>query len=116
MENYIKTHRKLSAVVVVIAVIILIAVIFTATAPSKPDTTASTDPNTQVGDSDVSPVIQYSNSIYTIREDPIHPNNITVTAYTGYRNAAVNKLYELGSNPTDYKITFNYESPFKNYE
>jgi hypothetical protein len=115
MENYIKNHRKLSATICIVVILLLFGAVYALSSSHKP-TTTSTDPNAQTGDADTSQTVQYSNSIYSITQDPSNPQDVSIKAYAGYRNAAVNKLHELGLNPTDYKITFNYESPFKNYE
>lgn len=38
---------------------------------------------------------------------------LTVTAYSGYRNAAISAIYDLGFDPAEYKIQFNdYTNPF----
>jgi hypothetical protein len=74
--------------------------------------------------SDQHPIIQalpYSNFFYTIgyRNDLSDPSGnsiiITIDAITGYRNAAIKQIRELGYDPAQYKIEFkNYESPFEN--
>lgn len=63
--------------------------------------------------------VPFSNLLYTIgyRADPSDPTGnsiiLTVDAFSGYRNAAINKIISLGYDPTNYKIEFkNYESPF----
>jgi hypothetical protein len=55
--------------------------------------------------------------VYTIgfRADPDVENGIIleIDAITGYRNAAISHIRELGYDPTNFKINFrNYESPF----
>lgn len=74
--------------------------------------------------SEKNPVIQvlpYKNFLYTIgyKNDLSDPTGksiiVTVDAITGYRNAAIRKLRELGHDPTQLKIEFTkYESPFGN--
>jgi hypothetical protein len=63
--------------------------------------------------------IPFENFLYTIgyRADPDDPTGdsiiIEIDAMPGYRKAALDKIRELGYDPTDYKINFrNYESPF----
>jgi len=63
--------------------------------------------------------LPFENLLYTIgyRADPSDSTGnsiiITVDAFSGYRNAAINKISSLGYDPTNYKIEFkNYESPF----
>jgi len=61
--------------------------------------------------------LPFRNFIYTIgyKANPDIPNGIilTITAITGSREAALNKIRELGFDPTDYEINFNnYENPF----
>lgn len=70
------------------------------------------------------PVIQvlpFSNYIYTIgyKNDPSDPSGesiiVTIDTIEGYRNAAVQKIRELGFDPSQLKIEFkDYESPFEN--
>ena len=67
--------------------------------------------NSSFGDNTTLP---YSNPLYSISA-PVN-NVITINADAGYRNAAVNELYTFGLDPTNYKIVFTYESPFKAYE
>ena len=74
--------------------------------------------------SDQHPIIQalpYSNFFYTIgyRNDLSDSSGnsiiVTIDAITGYRNAAIKQIRELGYDPTQYKIEFkSYESPFEN--
>ncbi len=53
------------------------------------------------------------------RSDPSDPSGnsiiVTIDASSGFRNAALAKIRELGFDPAELKIQFNnYESPFKN--
>lgn len=74
--------------------------------------------------SEKNPVIQvlpYRNFLYTIgyKNDPSDPTGksviVLIDAVSGYRNAAIRKLRELGYDPTQLKIEFiKYESPFGN--
>lgn len=64
--------------------------------------------------------LPFSNYVYTVgyRADPDVQDGIIITidTITGYRQAGIRKIRELGFDPTDYKIEFiNYENPF-NYE
>lgn len=67
----------------------------------------------------ITSVIPYENLLYTIgyRADPTDPSGntiiIEIDSMNGYRNAAINKIRDLGYDPTDFKIQFrDYESPF----
>jgi hypothetical protein len=115
MKNFINNHRKLVAVLFVAIVIILGITMYTIGTSTK-KTTVPFNQNTQVGDSDTSASIHYVNMLYTITQNPKDLTKITIDSFAGYRNAAVNKIYQLGLNPTDFKIKFNYESPFTRYE
>lgn len=60
------------------------------------------------------------NFIYTIGNSLKNPDNPTegivleIDAITGYREAALDRIRELGFDPTDYEIKFNnYENPFE---
>ena len=57
----------------------------------------------------------YSNMLYTISSASAS-STITIDAYSGYNNAAVDQISNAGFDPTNYKIVFNNESPFKAYE
>jgi hypothetical protein len=63
--------------------------------------------------------LPFRNYIYSVGyklEDIDNPSKgivLVVTAITGYRQAALDKIRELGFEPTDYKINFkDYENPF----
>lgn len=63
--------------------------------------------------------IPFSNFIYSIGYRLKNPDNssegiiIEITAITGYREAALDKIREFGFDPTNYEINFNnYENPF----
>jgi hypothetical protein len=63
--------------------------------------------------------LPFENFIYTIgyRTDSADASGnsiiLSIDAATGYRNAAIDKIRELGYDPTNFKIEFNdYESPF----
>jgi hypothetical protein len=116
MNNFVAQHRRLFATLFVVVVICLCGLVFAVTANTNKLTTPSVNKDTQTGDDDSQAFLTYKNSLYSITADPKDPHKLTITAFAGYRNAAVNKLYEFGLNPADYKITFNYESPFKRYE
>ncbi len=65
--------------------------------------------------------LPYSNLVYTIgysRTNPDDPKDqsivLDISAPTGYRNAAVEQIKELGFNPADFTIRFEgYVNPFK---
>jgi predicted PurR-regulated permease PerM len=115
MKDFINNHRKLVMTIFIAIVVILGIAIYTINSNTKTVTT-SFDQNTQTGDSDASASIRYVNMLYTITQSSTDPTKVTINSFSGYRNAAVNKIYQLGLNPTDFKITFNYESPFMRYE
>lgn len=63
--------------------------------------------------------LPYKNLIYTIgyRVDPTDPSDksiiLEIDASSGYRSGALQKIRDLGYDPTDFKINFkNYTSPF----
>ncbi len=65
--------------------------------------------------------LPFRSLLFTIgyRADTSDPSGksiiIEIDAASGYRAAAINKISELGYDPSNYKITFrNYESPFEN--
>lgn len=58
--------------------------------------------------------LPFSNYLYSISK--IDRGIIEISAYSGYRNAAIYQMYRMGIDPTDYRVEFNYESPFKPYE
>lgn len=118
MENFINNHRKLTLFILVIVSVglvwfVVLAAINTSNSPGSSDTSVEAS---QEGDNDTNQLIYYANSIYTIAQDEKDIRHISITAYAGYRTAAVNQLSKLGFDPTDYNITFDYESPFKRYE
>lgn len=115
MKDFINNHRKL-VMAIFIAIVIVLGIVMFAINSNTKTTTVPYNQNTQVGDSDTSATIQYVNMLYTITQNPKDLTKITIDSFAGYRNAAVNKIYQLGLNPTDFKITFNYESPFTRYE
>ena len=70
-------------------------------------------------DNPITDQLPFENFIYTIgyRSDPADSSGnsiiLSIDAATGYRNAATDKIRELGYDPTNFKIEFNdYESPF----
>lgn len=114
-ENYIANHRRLVVIVLIVVTIIVIGWIYFILSSQAVNNNGDTDSNIDGSGENVT--LPYSNYLYTIKYTPnSSEKGLTITAYSGYRNAAVNKLYELGLNPTNYKITFNYENPFKKYE
>jgi hypothetical protein len=118
MQNFINNHRRLALFLFVVASIALVSLIIIATINGS-NTTNTSDTSVeapQVGDNDTDQLLYYVSSIYTITQDENDNKHISITAYPGYRTSAVNELIKLGLNPTDYNITFDYESPFKRYE
>jgi hypothetical protein len=116
MKDFIKKHQKLVGFVFIIIVLIFAVLVFISVTTTNPNTGPFVDKDTQSADNDAGNPIQYVTPLYTLTADPNAPQNMSITAYSGYRNAAVNIIYQFGLNPTDYKITFTYESPFKIYE
>ncbi len=99
---------------VLLAILLIVLVYFAAT--SKTSLIAPFDKDFQTGDDDTPILIELQNSLYTVIQDDKDKKILTVTAFSGYRNTAVKELYDIDQNPTDYKIIFNYENPFKQYE
>lgn len=87
-----------------------VALLFLNTPPTQEEVTTH---DREVDGPGESLTLPYSNSLYTITETD--KSTLLIKAYSGYRNAAVNRLYEFGLDPVDYKITFNYRNPFKDY-
>lgn len=119
MEQFIKKHRKLAMAVLIGAVILVGILLFinrTNAGTTSRQAEQTADEAIEGGDNDVSESIQYKTPLYTLAGNPEKPEEITIDAYPGYRNAATNVIYQLGLSPTDYKITYTYESPFKRYE
>ena len=122
-ERFIVNHRKLVIFLTIIIVVGL--VVYIGYSATKSLNTTSGDLNTQMGDDDTqgsSLILPYTNPIYTIVQNPTKiagvpdADNLLITAPVGYRTAAARSLYDRGFDPTNYKITFDYESPFKPYE
>lgn len=61
--------------------------------------------------------LPYSSMLYSIDYQIIDNSVIIyIKSTAGYRNNAINKLYELGYDPADYTIEFSdYSNPFKEY-
>jgi hypothetical protein len=118
MQNFINNHKKLTLFLLVLVTGGLIWLVVVATLNTGTTLSSSNNPieATQEGDNDTDQLIYYANSIYTIAQDEKDTTHISIAAYPGYRTAAVTQLSKLGFNPTDYNITFDYESPFKRYE
>lgn len=65
--------------------------------------------------------LPYTNLVYTIGYSHTNPDDpkdksivLDISAPTGYRNAAVNQIKELGFNPADFTIRFEeYTNPFR---
>lgn len=113
IENFITNHKKL---VIVLLIIISTLILYFMISVSF-NTHNSTDTETSIDGMGERSTLPYSNYLYSIKyTEGSSKNDLTINAFEGYRNAAVDKLYEFGLNPTYYKITFNYENPFKKYE
>ena len=57
------------------------------------------------------------NILYTVTAEnkvtkPTDPLTLSVTAFTGYKNAPIDKIRSMGYDPTDYNYKFNSTSPF----
>ena len=115
IEEFIKNHRKLTILIsVIITGVILFLLLSSLTNNSSVvDDGLNNDGIDGLGEQST---LQYRNSLYTIAFTDEKKDTITVTAYEGYRTAAVDVMYDFGLDPTDYKFIFNYESPFKAYE
>jgi hypothetical protein len=118
VEDFIKRHRRLVIAGLLVAFVGLILMMVSFSGKSEP---TSVPDSKDYSDIEEAP-IPYSNSLYSIdyNENQIDGvpelNNIAINAYIGYQSAAVSEMYDIGLDPTDYKITFNHESPFKKYE
>ena len=120
MQEYIRNHPKITALLFIIIVIFIGVVIVVAAnnGDSQPARETAGVDTTQEATS----YFPYGNSLYSVTynktslKDIPADHNIYIEAFQGYRNAAVNALYDKGLSPADYKITFNYESPFSRYE
>jgi hypothetical protein len=80
---------------------------------------AQQEGETFTADNPITSKLPLENPIYTIgyRADPADPTGnsiiLEIDTMDGYRNAAINKIREIGFDPTNFKITFrDYESPF----
>lgn len=118
MEQFIQKHKTLALIVLIVAVGIFATIVFVnrvsiQTGDSSERTAEEAE---QAVDDDISEAIRYITPLYTVTGNEENLDEVTIAAYPGYRNAAANIIYQLGLNPTDYKITFTYESPFKRYE
>lgn len=122
LENFIVNHRKLS---LFLSIIILVGLVIFIGYSVNNTLSNTTDQDTEMGDDsggETGLVLPYENPIYTISLNTSaiagipKDKNLAIDAPYGYRSAAAQSLYDLGVDPTDYKITFNYESPFKPYE
>jgi len=108
LENFITRHKTATviAIILVMFVVIIIAVgsIINSVLPKDTGTDGPGESTT----------LPYSNDLYTI--SAVSDNTITIDAPAQFRNAAIQQLRTMGVEPTDYKIKFTYESPFKAYE
>jgi hypothetical protein len=119
--NFLKNHPYVSGLCIVTIVIILGSLVYVSSNNSSNSSGSATDTTTTdgydgsgyTGAADES-TLPYENYLYTISAPK--DNTITITAYDGFRNAAISQLYSMGVDPTNYKIVFNYESPFTPYE
>lgn len=111
IEDFINKHRPL---VITLFILVVVGIVAGIIIKSVHDNTSSNTTVVGVDGSEGDGFHGYSNYLYTISA-PVH-NVIQIDSYNGYRNAAVKQIYNAGFNPTNYKIIFNYESPFKPYE
>lgn len=116
MKDFIEKHRKLMVFLCIISVLLLIATVSISIIRTGIFSGPVVNKDTQLSDNDVGYPIQYISPLYSLSADSEKSEELTITAYSGYRNAAVNIIYEFGLSPTDFKINFTYESPFKRYE
>lgn len=105
LENFIAKHKIATVAAIIIVVIVVLVLSITSVLPKN----TGTD-----GSSEATSTLPYSNDIYTI--SAVKDNVITIDAPEQYRNAAIQQLYKMNIDPTDYKVRFTYESPFKDYE
>lgn len=113
MEDFLYKHRKLVTVIIVGVVLFFLFFLFT-TRP-KEIIQPVLDKDQQIGDTDTS-FLNYKDTHYSIVsgvDSPDSPQSLTINADPGYRNAAINQIYESSLNPTDYKILFTYKNPFE---
>lgn len=120
MQEYIRNHPKITALLFIIVVVCVgVAIVISINNRNTQQTIEAAGTDTIL---EATSYFPYGNSLYTVTYNGVsikgipNNNNLYVEAYSGYRNAAVNALYDKGLNPSDYKITFNYESPFSRYE
>jgi len=115
-EKFINKNRKL-AIILFTVLVVLVVVVFLYFLTSQNRESEADVLERQASDLKESQETAYSNSLYTISDRRRDKNIITIDANAGYRNAAINKLYDLGFDPTDFTIRFNnYESTFTPYE
>lgn len=108
LESFINRHKIATVITLFCAVALVVIILISSLIISvTPKDTGTDGP----GESTTLP---YSNDLYTI--SAISDNTITIDAPEQFRNAAIQQLYKMGVEPTDYKIKFTYESPFKAYE
>lgn len=120
MEDFIKRNQRPLTILLSLVFIGVFVVIFYQTFTTQ---TATEEVGRPVGEDGAGEVesLPYENALYTIRyqqtsDDRLDKESIVITAYNGYKTAAVEQLYEFGMNPTDYKISFESENPFNSYE
>jgi len=119
MNDFIAQHRKL---VVVIALLIVGGLIALVIYTGRPQTDTVTPQDTGLDGGNESTPLPITSPLYTVnyatKEDGSTDTSlIEIDAPFGYRNAAVDALYDVNINPAEVRIQFNkYESPFKAYE
>jgi len=121
MYNFIQNHKVIVYISVTVLLIGFAYISISSSFNNKSATTTAGD--IQISDSDqTGPFTPFSNSLYSININPNTVNGVPtgksliISAPTGYQSAAVQQLYTLGIDPTNYKIVFNQESPFTPYE
>lgn len=105
VENFVTKHKIVTLAAIVIVLIAMFGLLISSVLPKD----TGTD-----GQDEETATLPYSNDIYTI--STVSDNTITIDAPEQYRNAAIQQLYNMNIDPTDYKVRFTYESPFKPYE
>jgi hypothetical protein len=113
IKDFIDRHRALA---IILFFVVVIGVVTTSIIINVKNNTASTgDTGDSIDGYRESEFHGYSNMLYTISAVSAN-STITINAYSGYKNAAVNQISNAGFDPTNYKKVFNNESPFKAYE
>ena len=84
---------------------------FAATTKPKATVEITTDSDHQSGDMDEG-FFDYTDPNYTIVSMRDTPINLVIDAKPGYRNTAIDQIYDFDLSPTDYRIIFIHGNPF----